>query len=59
VGSPKHSRIRINRIEFIFYIKTNAKKSMLNKISKFQIKTKLVLLIFLFVPGVNRAQHSP
>lgn len=34
------------------------KKPMMNKISKFKIKTGLVLLGFPFVPGSNVAWHG-
>ena len=41
----------------IFLVKINAKIFRINKISKFQIKTRSILLIFLFVSGSRTAQH--
>lgn len=38
--------------------KKKKKKTMMNKISKFKIKTGLVLLGFPFVPGSNVAWHG-
>lgn len=42
----------------VFKIKINAKRSVMNKISKFQIKTRSVLLTFQFASGSNMAWHT-